>query len=958
MDFAAKWIWNKQKSYKEYNRTIIARKLFESSAASRANLKITADSFYRLYINGKWVNDGPCRSWPEHYQYDEIDVTPHIISGRNEIKVIARYYGTGDFHRVPQQAGLLVQLEIELYSGKTKTIVSDDSWQVAPAKAWLSNTPKISIQMEPAEYYDARLEDEVDFSSAEVLFDAYDGKWKGLNRRDVALLTRKTVLFKSFLGAKIVKCEGLSYSFSPVRFFCPELIEANNHTSAGCGLATTLIIEKESNITIVQDGFKFAVNGVINPDGKYHLVAGSYIVLAFVGNVFDHIKDRSITFLTNSSLKLENPIDTKSENPWCLIPFTEALFLEDDTVFWWFIRENKEFATRIKKYLEQVEHFLSSVKDKKSFMKIAAEAFKVPPQDDTFTEDGYWQFRHRKEIGNGRSCVSNPESVIHRNGELIVNQSTDGDIELVYDFGEQCCGYYDFELVADEGIEIDIYGIEYITPTGEIQHTEGNRNGMRYITRKGVNSFTSLKRRSGRYIYITLRNQKTPVKFRRIQLIESIYPAQSIGSFSCSDAKLNKIWEISKRTLKLCMEDVFTDCPLYEQTLWVGDARNESLFGYYLFDSRDIAKRCINITAQSLERFPIVGGQVPSSWKCLLPAWSFLWGISVWEYYFYSGDIKFLKGIWKHVISNLKGAQNFLGKEGLFSAPFWNMFDWALIDQEHKTVLHNSMFLVGAIDVALKCASVLDDKVQISWLKEFRDNLCQAINKCWNPGKKTYPDSIHEDGSVSDSVSQHTSFLSVLYNIVENTNRTYALENILQPSDNTVRVGSPFAMFYLYEALEKIGREDTIIESIYKSYLPMLEVGATTVWEGFANGTIRNGKFPTRSHCHAWSAAPVYFLNRIILGIRQTEVGCNAFEVSPMPNGLLRAKGTVATIYGPISVEWSIDGKKMDIVINKPACIRVDVRENSSLNGIDVNVKMKVDAVRCETKHKLEFDVV
>ncbi|KKT07617.1 MAG: Alpha-L-rhamnosidase [Parcubacteria group bacterium GW2011_GWA2_43_17] len=956
MDFAAKWIWYKQKSYKEYNRTIIARKSFKLGAVYQASIKITADSFYRLYINGKWVNDGPCRSWPEHYQYDEIDVAPYIISGNNEIKVIARYYGTGDFHCVPQQAGLLVQLEIKLHSGEIKIIVSDDSWQVAPAKAWLSNTPKISIQMEPAEYYDARLEDTVGYSKAEVLFDVYDGQWKGLTCRDVALLARKTVLFKSFLGAKIVKCPGFSYIFSPVRFFYPELIEANNHTSVGCGLATILTIEEECSITIAQEGFKFAINGEVRPDGKYHLAAGSYIVSAFVGNVFDHVKDRSITFLTDSSLKLENPIDVKSGNPWCLIPFTEAIFLEDDMVFWWFIRENKEYNQRSKSYLEQVEHFLSSIKDKNSFTKNAGEAVRLPPPEDVFAEDGYWQFRHRKEISNGNSCISNSEAVMRRNGEVIVNPCADGDIELVYDLGEQCCGYYDFELVADDGVEIDIYGIEYITPTGEIQHTDGNRNGMRYITRKGINTFTSLKRRSGRYIYITLRNQKTPVLFRKIQLIESTYPALSIGSFLCNDENLNKIWGISERTLKLCMEDVFTDCPLYEQTLWVGDARNESLFGYYLFDARDIAKRCINITAQSLERFPIVGCQVPSSWKCLLPAWSSLWGISVWEYFFYTGDIKFLRNIWKSVISNLKGAQSFLGKDGLFAAPFWNMFDWANIDQEHKVVLHNSMFLVGAINAALKCAEALDDKTHISWLKEFHTNLRNAINRYWNPQKKAYPDSIYDDGTISDSASQHTGFLSVLYDIVENNNRVHALGNMLYPSDATVKVGSPFASFYLYEALEKIGQENIIIESIYKSYLPMLEVGATTVWESFATGTTGNGKFPTRSHCHAWSSAPVYFLSRIILGIRPIEAGCKAFEVSPMPNGLSWAKGAIATIHGPISVEWSVEGDKMDVVINKPACVRVDFRKNSSLEGMNVNVN--ADASKCKTTHELEFDVV
>ena len=139
------------------------------------------------------------------------------------------------------------------------------------------------------------------------------------------------------------------------------------------------------------------------------------------------------------------------------------------------------------------------------------------------------------------------------------------------------------------GVCVDIFGVEYIAPDGRIQHTDGNRNGMRYITRQGVNQFTSLKRRAQRYLFLTLRNQHAPVQIRNVHLVESTYPVNAIGSFACSDPRLDKIWEISTRTLKLCMEDTYTDCPLYEQTHWVGDARNESLFGYSVFGATDLA---------------------------------------------------------------------------------------------------------------------------------------------------------------------------------------------------------------------------------------------------------------------------------------------------------------------------------------------------------------------------------
>jgi hypothetical protein len=86
---------------------------------------------------------------------------------------------------------------------------------------------------------------------------------------------------------------------------------------------------------------------------------------------------------------------------------------------------------------------------------------------------------------------------------------------------------------------------------------------------------------------------------------------------------------------------------------------------------------------------------------------------------------------------------------------------------------------------------------------------------------------------------------------------------------------------YLYEALEKLGLEDEIVAQIYRNYLPMLEAGATTVWESFPSGATGAGGFLTRSHCHAWSSAPLYFLNRIAVGLKPTAPGWESARISP-----------------------------------------------------------------------------
>ncbi len=64
-----------------------------------------------------------------------------------------------------------------------------------------------------------------------------------------------------------------------------------------------------------------------------------------------------------------------------------------------------------------------------------------------------------------------------------------GDVELVYDLGTQNIGYYSFEMEAPEGVEIDLYSVEYITPAGTIQFPEDHRNGMTYVTKDGINTF-------------------------------------------------------------------------------------------------------------------------------------------------------------------------------------------------------------------------------------------------------------------------------------------------------------------------------------------------------------------------------------------------------------------------------------------------------------------------------------
>jgi hypothetical protein len=147
------------------------------------------------------------------------------------------------------------------------------------------------------------------------------------------------------------------------------------------------------------------------------------------------------------------------------------------------------------------------------------------------------------------------------------------------------------------------------------------------------------------------------------------------------------------------------------------------------------------------------------------------------------------------------------------------------------------------------------------------------------------------------------------------------------------RIGSPFAAQFLYEALDILGEPDAILASIRENYLPMIEAGATTVWETFPGSTCSPPGFPTRSHCHGWSCAPLLYFNRIILGIRPTAPGGRSYIIDPQPCGLTKASGAESTPYGPLLVAWEIRNGRLLPTVQAPPEIRWTFAKNPSFQN-------------------------
>ena len=75
------------------NRHVLFRRKFTLDAVTQARVFITADDYYKLYVNGRFVGQGPAPCHPIRQYYNEMEITPYLVAGENTIAVHTYYQG-------------------------------------------------------------------------------------------------------------------------------------------------------------------------------------------------------------------------------------------------------------------------------------------------------------------------------------------------------------------------------------------------------------------------------------------------------------------------------------------------------------------------------------------------------------------------------------------------------------------------------------------------------------------------------------------------------------------------------------------------------------------------------------------------------------------------------------------------------------------------------------------------
>lgn len=942
------WIWTNL-PHSRRNAYVRFRRTWATSGEGVTKLKISADSRYWLYFNGRYVGTGPVRSWPNHWKFDEYEITPLLNRGENVISVLVNHFGESTFQYLPANPGLWVQITAG-DSPATPLLETDESWQCAVSPAHICGVPRIGVQEPFEEQFDARLQDDwhaPGFDTSEwAQAVAIQPPHPHLEPRGIPFLTQEPVFPQRVLRAEQIKPAAALWTLNVKPYFAPQDTTSNISFVKGY-LFTKIWSETAQSADFIRahhhEG-EFKVNGKTVPalpsgmntpvqPQKVELCAGwNTVVIPYpgLGNSTDVVKPEHAVHLPQFTLTVNAPLPIRwacrgatGGAPWAFVGPFEFTAAERDT-----IEAHMDFPRVVS---PRAIHPTADAATEEAFYRderasTDPDLFCAPYFQELHPEDIYHHDVASAAFSDevaGPHAIENGDALLSDNAEWAVLRPGNAgrDVRVLIDFGREIIGNHFFEVEAEEGAILDIHNFEFIQADGLENDARGMNNSLRYICREGRQSFRALQRRGFQYTWLIARGLTRPLRIRSLGVEFSTYPQAHRGGFICNDSLLNRIWEVGAHTLRCCSEDTYTDCPSYEQTHWVGDARNEALVDWVINGDSRLWFRCLEQTAQSLEQSPLTLSQVPSGWANILPAWSFLWMRSCREYLLWTGDYAGAAKLLPWVIRNADGIESHINRNGLFEIKAWNLFDWADMDTpSNGVVTHNNCLATLALRESAELAEWLADPKTAQRFRKTAASLEKAINRhLWDEDQEAYVDSIHANGTVSRVFSQQTQTVALISSVATGKRAECCREMMHRPPKNFVKAGSPFFEFFLLEAVANEDRAKVFLDLIRKDWGFMIEQRATTFWEMWS---LKSGRL-TRSHCHGWSAAPTFFLSSVVLGVRPTQPGFAEVEFTPQLGNLKFARGTMPTPRGPIEIVCTQQGGKLNATLRLPPGIKL-----------------------------------
>ena len=432
-----------------------------------------------------------------------------------------------------------------------------------------------------------------------------------------------------------------------------------------------------------------------------------------------------------------------------------------------------------------------------------------------------------------------------------------GSDHFLLDLGREEVGFLQFRLKSNRQQKLLVAYGEHILDGGVRRLIKYRDFSVEFTLREGENLFTDPFRRFGcRYLEFFT---DSPVELVDAGLLPVEYPLTVTGK-APENPLWKKIYDVSVRTLQLCMHDHYEDTPWREQGLYAMDSRNQMLCGYYAFSEYRFPRANLLLMSKCRREDSLLDICFPTGSKLTIPSFSLHYFTQVWEYTRYSGDLTLAREVYPRLQEILSAFLAHMDS-GLVSTwegkDYWNFYEWEQGLDGTLGAAQQSCF-----DAPLNClfSLALQRMGAISRALGEEDpytKLVEPLNRkirqhFFDPQAKAFRNSEKDP-----NFSQLVNALAILCGAAEEDSASIA--QALADPDSDWTPATLSMRCFVYDALllvDKAKYRIHILADMETRYKIMLEAGATSFWET-ENGA---GSFDAAgSLSHGWSAMPVYY---------------------------------------------------------------------------------------------------
>ncbi len=169
---------------------------------------------------------------------------------------------------------------------------------------------------------------------------------------------------------------------------------------------------------------------------------------------------------------------------------------------------------------------------------------------------------------------------------------------------------------------------------------KGNSDIFRNDGKAGRN-YSTLWFRTFRYIQLEIETFDEELTIDSFSPISTGYPFEEKAYFESNNSSIKPIWDVAWRTSRLCANELFYDCPYYEQMQYVGDTRVQSLISLYMSGDDRLMRKAINDFYNSITPEGLTQSRYPTQPRQIIPTFSLFWVSMIHDYLWHRNDYMF-----------------------------------------------------------------------------------------------------------------------------------------------------------------------------------------------------------------------------------------------------------------------------------------------------------------------------